>query len=118
MHDITENVLSIISGEIEKLLLEEREGIAFAYKKIPDGIKVSIGVTLDPSSQGVVVNYQLSYPLEPAPAPATKQTIKKKQTINKEQANLFDRLIPDGSGIDSVTLTGGSKSVTLNRGTT
>jgi hypothetical protein len=88
MQEITESVSQIIAGELEKLLLEEHEGIAFAYQKIPDGIKLSIGVNLDPTSQGIAVNYQPSYPLEPAPEPASKQTVKKKSIINEGQASM------------------------------
>ena len=114
---INESVLQIISGEIEKLLIEEQEGIAFAYKKIPDGIKISIGVNLDPTSNGVEVNYTVNYPLEASPDPVKKQTIKKKQIINEGQSRLFDAVEAirprAGSGIDSVTLESGGKSVTL-----
>jgi hypothetical protein len=117
LQEITESVLQVISGEIEKLLLEEREGIAFAYKKIPDGIKISIGVNLDPTSQGVEVNYTVNYPLQPTPEPAEKRTVKKKQIINEDQVAMFDaieNMRPNaGRGIDSVTISSGDKSVTL-----
>lgn len=117
MQEINESVLQIISGEIEKLLIEEQEGIAFAYNKIPDGIKISIGVNLDPTSKGVEVNYTVNYPLEASPDPAKKQTIKKKQIINEGQSALFEtvnNIIPKkGSGIDSMTITAGGESVTL-----
>jgi len=53
MPAITDDVLLTISGTIEKMLLEQQEGIDFAYQKIPDGIKISIGVNLDPTSQGI-----------------------------------------------------------------
>jgi hypothetical protein len=85
---ITEGILTIIGGVIEKLLLEEREGIAFAYDKISEGMKVSIGVNLDRSSEGVEINYQLSYPLEPAHEPVQKQTVKRKQVIDEAQSSL------------------------------
>ncbi|OQB49148.1 MAG: hypothetical protein BWX99_03013 [Deltaproteobacteria bacterium ADurb.Bin151] len=62
-HKITEDLLQIVAGDIEKLLLENAEQIAFAYQNIPDVIKVSLGISLDPSSQGVVVNYDLSFVL-------------------------------------------------------
>jgi len=73
MQEITEGVLQTISGEIERLLLEQKEGIAFAYKKIPEGIKVSIGVDLDQTAQGVAVNYTVTYPLEPKPEAQAKE---------------------------------------------
>ena len=46
--EITNEVLQIVSGEIEKLLIEQREGIGFAYNKLPDGVKVAITVNLCP----------------------------------------------------------------------
>jgi hypothetical protein len=90
MQEITESVVQVISGSIEKLLIEQREGIASAYKKIPNGIRVSIGVNLDPTSNGVEVNYTVNYPLEPTPEPAQKQTVKKKQIISDDQEQLFE----------------------------
>lgn len=83
--EITEDLLQIVAGDIEKLLLENHEQIAFAYRNIPDGIKVSLGISLDPSSQGVVVNYDLSFDLqEKAPAPE-KHKVKFKHTIDPGQ---------------------------------
>jgi len=83
MHNtITNETLQTIAGTIEALLLEQQEGINSSYRRISDGIKVSIGVALDPSSQGVEVNYTLNYPLEPTPEPAMKAKIQKKQFIN------------------------------------
>ena len=105
MHEITESTLQTIAGTIEALLIEQREGIAFAYKKIPDGIKLSIGVNLDPTSQGVCVTYNLSFPLQPTPEPPEKCKVMKQETINDTEP-LFDaveRLRPKAdSGIDSV----------------
>jgi len=81
-HKITEELLQIVAGDVEKLLIENAEQIAFAYQNIPDGIKVSLGISLDPSSQGVVVNYDLSFDLqEKAPAPE-KHKVKFKHTID------------------------------------
>jgi len=84
-HKITEKLLQIVAGDVEKLLIENAEQIAFAYQNIPDGIKVSLGISLDPSSQGVVVNYDLSFDLqEKAPAPE-KHKVKFKHTIDPSQ---------------------------------
>ena len=44
---ITNEVLQQISGTIEALLIEQQKGIAFAFAKIPDGIKVTVGIDLD-----------------------------------------------------------------------
>ena len=117
MQEITIATIQTIAGTIEALLLEQQEGINFSYKKIPDGIKVSIGVNLDPTSQGVEVNYTLNYPLEANPEPAQKQTVKKKQIINEGQANIMDAIEnmrpKKDSGIESITISSGEHSATL-----
>lgn len=84
-HEITDELLQIVAGDIEKLLLENREQIAFAYKNIPDGIKVSMGISLDPSSQGVVVNYDVSFDLQEKAPPPEKHKVKYKHTIDTGQ---------------------------------
>jgi hypothetical protein len=84
-HEITESLLQIIAGDIEKLLLENFEQISFAYLKIPDGIKLSLGISLDPSSKGVVVNYDMSFDLEQKPEPPEKHKVKFKHTIDESQ---------------------------------
>jgi len=56
MQEITESLLQAIAGDIEKLLIEDRESIAFAYKKLQNGIKLSMCITLDPSADWIVVN--------------------------------------------------------------
>jgi len=86
MQEITESFLQAVAGDVEKLLLEDRENIAFAYKRIPDGIKLSMAITLDPSSNGIVVNYDLGFDLEPKPEPPEKHKVKFKRTINEGQA--------------------------------
>lgn len=89
MQNISEGVLQVIAGDIEGLLLEQREGIDFSYRKISDGIKLSISISLDPTAQGVSTEYSLSYPLEQKPDPAQKQTVKKKRVISEEQEELL-----------------------------
>jgi len=98
MPAITDDVLLTISGTIEKMLLEQQEGIDFAYQKIPDGIKISIGVNLDPTSQGVEANYTVNYPLEAAPEPAMKRTVKKKQIIDGGQLEMNLQWLKDNPG--------------------
>lgn len=118
LYDVTTEFLQVVAGDIEKLLLENYEHIAFAYLKIPDGIKLSLGINLDPSSQGIVVSYDLSFDLEPKPEAPEKHKVKFKHTINTSQTTLMDaidRLTPKkGSGIDSVTISSGEHSVTLD----
>ena len=91
MQEITDDVLQAISGDIEKLLLEQREGIAFACRKIPEGIKVSIGVELDQTTDGVAVNYTVTYPLEPKPETRHKQKVQQAAMINFCRGDLQKR---------------------------
>ena len=86
MQHITEGVLQVVAGDIEKLLLEQQEGIAFAYNKISDGIKLTISITMDRTAQGVQVEHALSYPLEARPEPPQKHKVKFKRTIDEGQA--------------------------------
>ena len=85
LHKITSELLQIVAGDIEKLLLENNEQIAFAYKNIPDGIKVSLGISFDPSSQGIVVNYDLGFDLQEKAPPPEKHKVKYKHTIDTGQ---------------------------------
>jgi hypothetical protein len=85
MNEITESFLQVVAGDIEKLLLENQEILAFSYKKIPDGIKVSMGISFDPSSNGIVVNYDMSFDLEQKPEPPGKHKVKFKHIINEFQ---------------------------------
>ncbi len=109
MQEITQTFLQVVAADIEKLLLEDQENIAFAYRKIPDGIKLSIGINLDPSSQGIVVNYDFGFDLEPKPEPIEKHKVKMKHTINEDQTTIMDAL----GGIDNITISSGKHSTTL-----
>jgi len=82
---ITEAFLQAISGDIEKLLLEDRENISFAYEKIQTGLKLSLGITLDPVANGIIVNYSFGFDLEPKPEPPEKHTVKYKHTYSEGQ---------------------------------
>jgi len=88
---ITEAFLQVVAGDIEKLLLENQKNIDFAYHKIPDGIKLSLGISLDPSSGGIVVNYDLGFDLEPKPEPPVKHKVKLRHVIDEGQL-AFDYL--------------------------
>ncbi len=88
---ITEGVIMIVAGDIEKLLLEQQPSIADVYKKMgTEGLKVTITADFCPSSKGVVTNYSVSYPLEVKPEPILKQTVKFTHTINEDQADMFE----------------------------
>ena len=89
---ITAAFLMRVAGTIEALLLEEQENIDATYKKVGDGMKVSIGINFDPSAQGIVVNYDLHYDLEAKREPIEKRAIKKKETIDTCQLDFMDDL--------------------------
>jgi len=55
----------------------------------PEGIKVSIGVELDQTTDGVAVNYTVTYPLEPKPETRHKQKVQKAAMINFCQGELL-----------------------------
>ena len=81
-----------MAGDIEKLLLEDCENIDFAFKRIPDGIKLNLGINLDWSKDGIVVNYSLSFDLEPKPEPIKKHKVEMKRIINENQEELFKNI--------------------------
>ena len=89
MNDITESLLQIIAGTVGKLLLENREQISFGYNRHgEDGIKVTVGITLDPSPKGVSVSYDMGFDLEPKSPPPEKHKVKFQQTIAEDQAEM------------------------------
>lgn len=86
--NITEEVLQIMAGQIEALLIEQREGIDRMYHKIGGALRISLVADLSSSTLGVTVDYKLSYPLEPPNEPALKQTVKLHKVINPDQADM------------------------------
>lgn len=82
-----------MAGDIEKLLLESQQNINFSFNKIPDGIKLSLGINIDPSSSGIVVNYNLSFDLEPKPDAPTKYKTNYKHTIDTAQSVMFSEAV-------------------------
>jgi len=90
---ITEELLQVVAGDIEKLLLESQQNINFSFTKIPDGIKLSLGINLDPSSSGIVVSYNLSFDLEPKPDAPEKYKTSYKHTIDTAQAVIFSEAV-------------------------
>jgi len=82
MHEITEAFLGTVAGDLEKLLVENRETIDFAYQKIETGMKISIGITLDHAAKGISVSYDLGFDLEPKPEPPEKHKVKYKHVID------------------------------------
>ena len=88
MHEISNSLLQAVAGDIEKLLLEDQENIAFAFKKQPDGIRLNLGINMDYSKEGIVVNYGLSFKLEPAAKAPEKHMVRLKRIINENQVDL------------------------------
>lgn len=88
MQKITEGFIQAVAGDIEKLLLADCENIDFAFKRIPDGIKLNLGINLDWSKDGIVVNYALAFDLEPKPEPIKKHKVEMKRIINEDQTAL------------------------------
>jgi len=89
MKEITESLLQIVAGDIEGLLLENRESMTFAFQKVGNGFKISIGINLDSNGDGTIVNYDMGFDLEPKPEPPEKHKVKYKHTINESQPDLF-----------------------------
>lgn len=119
MQKITEEIIQVIAGDIEDLLLEQREGIAYAFGKIREGFVVTVGIALDEAGESVSTELSVAYPLEPKQEPRQKQKVTKKRVIDLSQLALFEaveRLRPKpGSGIESVTISAGGESVTLEQ---
>ena len=119
MPKITDEVIQMIAGDIEDLLLEQREGIAWAFDKMKqDGMTVTVSVVLDAAGgESVSAELSVSYPLEPKQEPRQKQKVTKKRVIDLSQMALFEaveRLRPKkGSGIESVEIAAGGKVVKL-----
>jgi hypothetical protein len=88
---ITEEVLQEICGDLEKVLIENQEMISAAFRVMSTaGMKLTIGVDMDPKDSGVVLNYSVSWPTSPKPAAQLKETVKLKKTINFNQTEIFD----------------------------
>lgn len=113
--EITESFLQAVAGDIEKLLIEDRGNIQYAFNHIHDGIKVNIGINMDYAKEGIVVNYSLSFDLEPKPEPIEKHKVTLKRIINQAQTSIAfmaDKIrkgevsigFPDGTRIDKDTI--------------
>lgn len=97
MNEVIEDVLEEkmeesllkISGDIEALLLEQREGIIYALKKISKGVKMTIGIDFDhPNPNTLICTFKGNYPLEPKPDAQIKRTFEKKVVIKFNQDDL------------------------------
>ena len=91
MSQITDEVIQQIAGDLEKLLLESREKIAWAYQKIPDGFKVTVGLHMEETEKGISLDYTVSFPLESPREPITKETVKWRRFLNPDQTNIFEK---------------------------
>lgn len=87
---ITQDILSEIAADIEKMLIEERQQIEWAFNHVPDGFKLSIGVNLEHTIPPTA-EYNISYPLEPARDPIQKQKVTLKKVIGQGEMDLSYR---------------------------
>jgi hypothetical protein len=81
---MTNEVLQEIAKDIEKLLIEKQEQIEWAFKKVPDGFKISIGVNIEHTIPPTV-DYSVSFPMEPAREPIIKETVKLRKVIGQAE---------------------------------
>lgn len=84
---ITRETLQEIAGDLEKLLLEKQQQIDFAFKRVADGFKLTIGVTLD-NTIPPTATYSVSFPLEPSPEPPEKEKITLTKQIGQGEMEL------------------------------
>ncbi len=84
---ITAQILMEIAGDLEKLLLEKQQQINFAFKRVADGFKISIGVTLD-NTIPPTATYSVSFPLEPSPDPPEKEKVTLTKQIGQTDLGL------------------------------
>jgi hypothetical protein len=90
MNPITETLLQAVAGDIEKLLLENKEQIAFSFfKHGEDGVKLSMGINLGQSPKGICASYNMGFDLAPKPMPPDKHKITYKHTIAEDQVDMF-----------------------------
>lgn len=84
---ITKDILQEMAGDIEKMLLEEREQIEWAFRRVPDGFKLSISVNIE-HTVPPTVEYNISYALEPAREPIQKQKATLKKVIGQAELDV------------------------------
>ena len=84
---ISREILQEMAGDIEKLLLEKQEQIEWAFKRVPDGFKISIGVNIE-HTVPPTVEYSVSFPLEPAHEPIQKDKSTLKKVIGQTEMDL------------------------------
>ncbi|HPV30981.1 MAG TPA: hypothetical protein PLT30_16060 [Deltaproteobacteria bacterium] len=84
---ISSDILQEIAADIEKLLIEKQEQIEWAFKRVPDGFKISIGINLD-HTVPPTAEYSVSFPLEPARDPVQKETVKLRKVIGQAELDV------------------------------
>ena len=84
---ITNEILQEMAADLEKLLLEKQEQIEWAFKHVPDGFKISIGVNIE-HTVPPTVEYSVSFPLEPAHEPIQKDKSTLKKVIGQTEMDL------------------------------
>ncbi len=88
MQEISNDFLQVIAGDIEKLLIENQSQMDWAFRQLSGEMKISMSANLDSNGDGITVNYDLSFDLEPKPDPPEKHKVKYKHTVNLSQQEL------------------------------
>lgn len=78
---ISREILQEISGDIEKLLLENQEKIEWAFKRVPE-FKISVTMNIE-HTVPPTVEYSMSFALEPAHEPVLKEKVTLKRVIGQ-----------------------------------
>lgn len=85
--EINDEFLRVIAGDVERLLIENKESIQYAYGKMGGELKISLGISLSESGVDVItVNYDLGHDLELKPDPPAKHKVKFKRKISDQPA--------------------------------
>lgn len=87
---ITQDQIQEVAGDLERLLLEKKDQINFAYARIDEGFKISIGIEIEHTSPPTV-NYSISFPMEPPHDPVLKETSKLRKVIGQPELELEEK---------------------------
>ena len=84
---LSKQMLQEMAGDIEKLLLEKQKAIEWAFRRVPYGFKISIGLNIE-HTVPPTVEYSVSFPLEPAHEPIQKEKTTLKKVIGQTEMDL------------------------------
>lgn len=81
---ISNATLQEMAGDIEKLLIEKREQLEWAFGQVRKDFKISIGVSIA-HTVPVTAEYTVSFPLEAARDPQLKEKVTLKKVIGQAE---------------------------------